>query len=93
MASKRTPYKRFDSDQLILRDQLAIDRTLMANDRTFLSYVRTSLALVATGAAVVHFLEGWIIVGGLMFGAVGIIVFMVGYLKYKKMNEDIKRAE
>ena len=39
---------------LILREKLAIERTVMANDRTFLSFVRTALyfaiAGISTGA-------------------------------------------
>ncbi len=36
---KNTPYVRFDNRNLILRDELAIDRTL-ANERTLLSTIQ-----------------------------------------------------
>lgn len=32
----------------LLRDQLAIERTLLANERTLLAYIRTSLLLLAS---------------------------------------------
>ncbi|RPJ43750.1 MAG: DUF202 domain-containing protein, partial [Deltaproteobacteria bacterium] len=31
---KKSPYSRFESTDLILRDELAVDRTLLANERT-----------------------------------------------------------
>ena len=34
-------YEGFAKSDLILRDQLAIDRTLLANERTVLAYIRT----------------------------------------------------
>lgn len=33
---KDSPYFRFCNDELILRDELAVDRTLLANERTLL---------------------------------------------------------
>jgi putative membrane protein len=37
-------------DELILRDQLALDRTRLANERTLLAYVRTAFMLLVVGA-------------------------------------------
>jgi putative membrane protein len=53
----RDPYARFDERELILRDHLAVDRTVLANERTLLAYVRTGLALGAAGASLIHFLD------------------------------------
>jgi inner membrane protein YidH len=60
------PYERFTGSDLILRDELAIDRTVLANERTLLSYVRTGLAFAVSGAGTIHFfaspialLVGW----------------------------------
>ena len=52
---KSTPYARFKTDELILRDCLAADRTVLANERTLLSYVRTAMAFMAAGAALLRF--------------------------------------
>jgi putative membrane protein len=52
------PYSRFEAAELILRDQLAIDRTLLANERTFLSYLRSGVALLIAGVSIIHFCRG-----------------------------------
>jgi inner membrane protein YidH len=49
----RNPYERFQSSDLILRDELAVDRTVLANERTLLSYIRTGLAFGVTGAGTI----------------------------------------
>ncbi len=54
----RNPYEQFSNDRLIMRDHLAIDRTVLANERTLLAYGRTSLALILTGAAYMKFFMG-----------------------------------
>ena len=47
---KKNPYEQFADSELILRDHLAIDRTVLANERTFLAYCRPALPLILTGA-------------------------------------------
>ncbi len=51
------PYTRFKREELILRDYLAADRTVLANERTLMSYIRTSVALAAAGGSLIHFLD------------------------------------
>lgn len=53
MFPEKTPPKdRLDySGEIILRDQLALERTRLANERTLLSYIRTSLYLIVGGIA------------------------------------------
>ncbi len=34
---------KFNKDEMILRDFLAVDRTLLANERTLLAYIRTGV--------------------------------------------------
>ena len=50
-----SPYSRFEVAELILRDELAIDRTLLANERTLLSYLRSGIALFIAGISIIHF--------------------------------------
>ena len=89
----KNPYERFTKEGLILRDQLAIDRTVLANERTGLSYVRTSLALAAAGGALIHFFnEGWIKAVGIFLIVAGIGVILLGYIRYRKMDKLIKRV-
>ncbi len=40
---------------LILRDELAVERTHLANQRTFLAFFRTGLALIVTAMAILEF--------------------------------------
>lgn len=63
-----------------LRDQLAIERTVLANERTLLAYLRTALAFAAAGAAILHFYPDSgglrlaalaLVLGGLAFSLVG----------------------
>jgi len=73
------PYERFLNNEMILRDQLAVDRTILANERTLLAYIRTLLALVLAGATVIRIFEdpslniiGWtLVVFGVLVGGIG----------------------
>lgn len=47
------PYSKINPDDMILRDHLAYDRTVLANERTLLAYLRTAIALFAAGATLV----------------------------------------
>ena len=86
-------YEKFSKEELILRDQLAIDRTILANERTVLSYVRTSLALIAAGGALIQFFEEqWIKTGGVILIMIGGAILIVGFLRYRKMDRLIKNA-
>ena len=70
---RRTPYLRLDSDRLTLRDELALDRTLLANERTLMAYLRTGVALMIAGVTIMHFASrGWFWAIGLAFGAWGL---------------------
>ena len=79
MSDLFNPYERFASTELILRDQLAIDRTVLANERTFLSYIRTALAFALTGAGSMRFFDSLVIhaVGGLLIVA-GLVIAIIG---------------
>lgn len=84
-------YKAFVAEQFILRDYLAIDRTMLANESTFLAYVRTGLAMTAAGATLMHFATntGSDIIGPLLIvGGMGI--FIIGTVRYYKMRKIIQ---
>lgn len=80
-------FPRLSRDNLILRDFLAVDRTVLANERTFLAYVRTALALVVAGASFVRFFDtiGAIILGWI-FMPLGAITLAVGVRRYITMS-------
>ena len=73
------PYEEFKREEMILRDWLALDRTVLANKRTFLAYGRTAIALFALGIAFVRLIHHQFFeVSGFVLMALGIVVFIVG---------------
>ena len=84
--AKRDLYSRFDTDKLILRDELAIDRTLLANERTLLSYLRSGIALLIAGVSFIHFPhEVWFTVVGIICIPSGFVTALIG------TSRDLKR--
>jgi putative membrane protein len=88
------PYHRFKSEELVVRDLLAVDRTELANERTLLSWIRTALALVLAGASCIHFIAtptamivgvAMIVLGG---GAVA-----VGFARWARLQRMIARIK
>ena len=96
MKEKPTPYTGME-DQLILRDHLAADRTILANERTFLAYIRTALTLFVAGLSFVHLKEifsSYIVeVIGVIFIMLGIATFFVGLVRYKRMQALIRKIK
>jgi putative membrane protein len=89
---KDTPYSKYCTSELILRDELAIDRTLLANERTLLSYLRSAVALLIAGGSIMQFSTGgWFWVLGLACVHTGIITGIIGVVRYRKMNQSIVR--
>lgn len=87
----KNPYKRFSQAELILRDELAIDRTILANERTLLSYLRGALTLVIAGVSIVHFVPAGVLYWvGLSLVPVGVVSGVFGTLRYRKMNRRIR---
>ena len=87
------PYSRFKKEELILRDYLAADRTVLANERTFMSYLRTSVALAAAGGSLIHFFDSLITtVGGVLLLILAAAVFVFGlqrFFHYRRRMKDI----
>ncbi len=85
-------YQKFFVDQFILRDHLAIDRTMLANESTFLSYIRTALAMSAAGGTLLHFgLEFHTdLIGGVLVAG-GMILFVVGVFRYRHTRSIINQ--
>ncbi len=77
----------------MLRDCLAVERTIMANERTFLSYIRAALGLFIGGVSFIEFFDSQIMqVVGWIFIPLGIIAFILGLIRYKKINDLINKA-
>jgi putative membrane protein len=48
-------FKTYDTtEEMILRDYLALDRTKLANERTLLAYMRTVIGLIASGVGLIE---------------------------------------
>jgi len=89
---KETPYSRFETEGLILRDQLAIDRTLLANERTLLAFLRSGVALIIAGVSIMHFANvGWFWAIGVACVPVGIVAGIIGIVRYRRMSALISR--
>lgn len=91
---KGIPYADTQKEKLILRDHLAIDRTVLANERTLLAYIRTVLAFLVVGGTLLKFFNGLTInIIGWLFIACGALIMGVGSYKYLEMRSKIKRME
>ena len=85
------PYSTYiqDHKNMILRDYLAIDRTILTNETAFMSYIRTSLTLIAAGVSLIKFFStselmqalGWMFIG------VGGWFALYGYRRYKQVDD------
>ncbi len=88
-----TRYSKFKNTDLILRDELAIDRTLLANERTLLAYLRAGMALLITGVTIMHFAQaGWFLAVGIACLPAGIITGIIGLVRHQRMSRAIARG-
>jgi putative membrane protein len=77
---------------LILRERLALQRTVLANQSTFLAFLRTSMYFFIAGLSLESLLkiENSFIIEGFLFIS-SFMIFCVGifnYFKHKKMILD-----
>lgn len=82
--------KQLIKEELLLRDYLASERTMMSIDRTFLSYVRTSLTFFIAGMSLLKFFDTLFIhIVGWLFIPVGILTFILGVYRTLEMAHII----
>lgn len=75
---------------MILRDFLALDRTILANKRTLFAYVRTSIGLLASGIGIVKLVaDGFLNLLGYFFIAAALPVLIIGAIEYIKMQKKL----
>jgi putative membrane protein len=78
-------YEKFCKDELILRDELAIERTKLAEERTYLAYIRTGMTVSMGGIFFVgYFREGIFSYIGYAAAILGVVFFTYGFYKHKK---------
>lgn len=72
---------------MILRDYLAVDRTILTNETAFMAYIRTALAMIAAGVSLVKFFNDPVMhVLGWSFMGVGTVLAMYGYHRYRQVD-------
>ena|SRR6218665_469698 len=79
---------------LILREQLALQRTILANQSTFLAFLRTSMYFLVAGISVNHLTN--LKSGGtieFVFMMVSLLLFLVGVINFFLHKKKIKESE
>lgn len=81
------PYKQFSKDDIIFRDHLALDRTILANERTLLAYIRTALAFMITGIGLLKFFQDKRIeIFGVILCIFSVITIFTGFKRYRSFS-------
>ena len=83
------PYDKFQNLDLILRDELAVDRTILANERTLLAYLRSGVALIIAGVSIINFSSHdnlWFLTIGIICLPGGLTAILIGLFRYRKMD-------
>ena len=84
----RPPEQSF-KPELILRDHLALDRTVLANERTLLAYFRMALASAAVGAGLLQlFTSLWADLVGAALLLGGTAALAVGTVRFRHAAAD-----
>lgn len=83
-----------DREEMILRDYLAVDRTILANEASFMSYIRTALTLIAAGVTLIKFFDNPIMsVLGWIFITVGGWLAVYGLNRYRRVDDVLHRIK
>ena len=84
-------YNTYETEEMILRDHLATDRTTLANERTFLAYIRTALSITVAGASFIKFTDIMLInVIGYLFVPLGLGIGILGVQRYLRIHKRLK---
>jgi putative membrane protein len=79
---------------LILREKLALQRTILANQSTYLAFVRTSMYFLVAGISINSLLD--LEFGGYiqsLFIIVSVTLFIIGFVNYRRQNIKIFESE
>lgn len=79
---------------LILREKLAIQRTMMSNQTTLLAFMRTAMYFLVAGLSLPNLLQIenslWLEIG---FYATSGLIFAMGLFNYSHQKRKIKQSE
>jgi putative membrane protein len=81
------PYRDVPAEEMILRDHLATDRTLLANERTLLAYVRTALAFLLCGVGTLKFFQSRLaLAAAVVFMILAALTTVIGLWRFRTVN-------
>lgn len=81
----------FLKKDLILRDKLAIERTILANERTILAYLRTAITVFAAGVTFINFFKAhFLFVTGWVLMIMGIIIFLFVPVRFGTLRKHVR---
>lgn len=79
---------------LILREKLALQRTILTNQTTLLAFTRTSLYFLVAGLSLRSLLKlENSLIFEISFFSISFIIFITGLLNYRKQSRLIKDSE
>ena len=79
---------------MILRDYLALDRTILANERTLLAYLRTFIGTFSAGIAMVKLLDTPLTSAiGYIFIILSPFFIVLGILRYIQISKKLKTID
>ena len=86
-------YKAF-RDEMILRDYLALDRTILANERTLLAYLRTFIGTFSAGIALIKLFDTSLTTTiGYVFTMVSPLFIILGIIRYVQVSKKLKTID
>ena len=81
-------------DEMILRDYLALDRTVLANERTFLAYLRTFIGTFSAGIAMLKLMDTLVTdIIGYVFIITSPFFLIFGIIRFYKVSKKIKTID
>ena len=81
-------------NEMILRDYLALDRTVLANERTLLAYLRTFIGSFSAGIAMIRLLDTPLTnVTGYALVIVSPLFIILGAIRYIQISKKLKTID
>lgn len=85
-------YEKMKKEELILRDELAIERTKLAEERTYLAYIRTGMSLILGGLFFIgYFTTGLFHYIGYATVVISMIFLAYGFYNHRKSVDLIRK--
>jgi putative membrane protein len=94
---RHLPYDDYNKKEMVLRDFLAMDRTVFAGTRTFLGYIRVTLTLIIATLIFIRvfngYLEDHLFYLGFVLALISLAAGVSLYLKIKTHYKNLQRME